>query len=74
MTPRYITMKGPRARNGQPEWDSDVNEDSGREMLLDRSFDDWVAGRIEDQTERQEAITQAPHENAFEAAERLDDE
>jgi hypothetical protein len=72
MTPRFITMKGPGSRNGQPEWDSDVNEDAGRERLLDRSFDDWTASRIKDQAQRQEALVQVPNDNVFEAAEDMD--
>lgn len=74
MSPRYITMKTPKARSGGVEWDSDVNEDRGREMLLDRSFDDWAAENIQERTEWQEALTQVPQSNVFETAEQMDAE
>jgi hypothetical protein len=56
------------------EFDSDVNEDRNRELELDRSFDNWVAANIENHTRQQEEITEAPHDNVFDAAEEMDQE
>lgn len=72
--PRYITIRNDKMRNPQPEWDSDANEDPGRELQLDRSFDAWMADNMEEQRNREEALTQVPEGNAFQAAEQLDEE
>lgn len=49
------------------EMDSDVNEDRGREKLLDDSLDRFLNG-IEEQVRRKHDITNVPEDSAFEAA------
>lgn len=55
------------------EIDSDVNEDRGREELLDRSLDDFL-NTVEAGIRSKEALTNVPEESAFEAAAEADEE
>lgn len=57
------------------EWetDSDVNEDGGREKLLDDSFETWYA-QMEQQAKQSEDLTRVPQTNVFDAALDLDEE
>jgi hypothetical protein len=54
------------------EVDSDVNEDPKREIMLDRSLDDFM-DMIKDQVRRKHDITNVPLDSVFEAAE-MDEE
>ncbi len=49
------------------EVDSDVNEDPGRELQLDDSYEVWYRN-IGYWVEQKDEITQVPQTNAFEAA------
>jgi hypothetical protein len=69
-----FAQRGGRLVSDRLEFDSDVNEDRNRELELDRSFDNWVAANIENQTRQQEEMTEAPHDNVFDAAEEMDQE
>lgn len=54
------------------EVDSDVNEDRGREELLDRSLDDFL-GSVEDSVRSKHALTNVPGDSVFEAAKSDED-
>ncbi|RAP78494.1 hypothetical protein [Paenibacillus montanisoli] len=59
--------------NKNTEFDSDVNEDLGREQQLDASFEDWYRnmGKWVQQTED---MTQVPESNVFDVAANMDTE
>ncbi|QYR19376.1 hypothetical protein KZ483_15715 [Paenibacillus sp. sptzw28] len=54
------------------EVDSDVNEDPKREIMLDRSLDDFM-NMTREQVRRKHDITNVPLDSVFEAAE-MDEE
>lgn len=57
----------------ESDFDSDINEDRGRERLLDASFQDWYRN-IGYWVQQKNDLTQVPHENVFDAAAGLDEE
>lgn len=55
------------------EVDSDVNDDPGRELQLDASFQDWYRN-IGYWVRQKEDMTQVPQSDVFEAAAEIDEE
>jgi len=55
------------------EVDSDVNDDPGRELQLDASFEDWYRN-IGYWVRQKEDMTQVPRANVFEAAVEMDED
>ncbi|WP_276355586.1 hypothetical protein [Cohnella caldifontis] len=66
-----IFERGRLDRAAAGEFDSDVNDDPGREKQLDRSFADWTNGLIAEQVRRQAEMTRVPGDSVFEAAEEV---
>lgn len=57
--------------NKDMEFDSDVNEDRGRELQLDASFEDWYRN-IGYWVQQKEDMTQVPKSNVFDVAANMD--